>query len=233
MRIILGTFVAATVCGMAFQSHAAVDSIYLNGKIFTADTAQPHVTAFALEGDKILKVGNDEEIRALADGKTSIIDLAGKRVMPGLVDSHSHAIFGGIQLATADMTDEEVDLKELEKRLIAWRDDGKARHGDVLMVTGMHSRYWSKADGFDKIFNHGEWAEVPIVFFGSDYHTAWVNNMMLARAKIDRNYVATLPEDQKHTIGVKKKRRAQRGSGRCRVGPRQQDDAQAVRSRFA
>lgn len=203
MRAFVPVLSAAVVCGL-ISSSAAVDQIYVNGKVFTANTDRPQVSAFAVEGATISHVGSDEEIRALVSEKTTVIDLAGRRVMPGLIDSHSHSIFGGIQLSSADMDDEEVDLKELEKRLIGWRNDGKALKEDVLVVTGMHSSYWSKADDMDRMFNQGEWAKVPVAFLGSDYHTAWANRIVLARAKIDKAYVDALPEEQKQTVGVTK-----------------------------
>ena len=121
--------------------------------------------------------------------------------MPGLIDSHSHAIFGGLEMVSANMEDEVVDLDELEKRLRDWRDDGKARHGDVLSIAGMSSAYWAQAEALGKTFNSGEWADVPVVFIGSDHHTAWANNVMLKRAGIDATLLKNLPDAEKDTIG--------------------------------
>jgi predicted amidohydrolase YtcJ len=99
------------------------------------------------------------------------------------------------------MEDEVVELDELEKRLRGWRDDGKAKHGDVLTIAGMSSVYWAKADALGKKFNHGEWANVPVVFTGSDHHTAWANDFMLKRAGIDAALLKTLPAAEADTIG--------------------------------
>ena len=99
------------------------------------------------------------------------------------------------------MEDEVVALAELEKNLRAWRDDGKARHGDVLSIAGMSSVYWAQAEALGKTFNQGEWANVPVVFIGSDHHTAWANNVMLKRAGIDAALLKTLPDAEKDTIG--------------------------------
>ena len=136
------------VAAMSFASMeamAATDLVLLNGKIFTADRAQPKVQALAVENGKVLKVGSDAQIKALIEPGTQVIDLKGQALMPGLIDSHSHAIFGGLEMVSANMEDDVVGLDELEKRLRGWRDDGKARHGDVLSVAGMSSAYWAKA----------------------------------------------------------------------------------------
>ena len=90
------------------------------------------VQAIAVENGKVLAVGSDAEIKALADASQRI-DLGGKALMPGLIDTHSrHLRRPG--MSTANMGDEQVSLDELEKRLRTWRDDGTARHGDTLYV---------------------------------------------------------------------------------------------------
>nr|WP_202119487.1 amidohydrolase [Pseudomonas otitidis] len=183
---------------------AGADMVLLNGKVFTADKARPMAQALAVADGKVLAVGSDAEISALADAGTQRIDLGGKALMPGLIDTHAHAIFGGLEMSTANMGDEQVSLDELEKRLRAWRDDGTARRGDALYVGGMTSAYWAQADALGQRFDRGEWAGVPIVFVGSDHHTAWANAAMRQRAGIDAKLLASLPEAERGTIGLGK-----------------------------
>ncbi|BCA29781.1 hypothetical protein PtoMrB4_37580 [Metapseudomonas otitidis] len=183
---------------------AGADMVLLNGKVFTADKARPMVQAIAVENGKVLAVGSDAEINALADAGTQRIDLDGKALMPGLIDTHAHAIFGGLEMSTANMGDEQVSLDELEKRLRAWRDDGTARRGDALYVGGMTSAYWAQAEALGQRFDRGEWAGVPIVFVGSDHHTAWANAAMRQRAGIDAKLLTSLPEAERGTIGLGK-----------------------------
>nr|WP_263011463.1 amidohydrolase [Pseudomonas otitidis] len=183
---------------------AGADMVLLNGKVFTADKARPMAQALAVADGKVLAVGSDAEISALADAGTQRIDLGGKALMPGLIDTHAHAIFGGLEMSTANMGDEQVGLDELEKRLRAWRDDGTARRGDALYVGGMTSAYWAQADALGQRFDRGEWAGVPIVLVGSDHHTAWANAAMRQRAGIDAKLLASLPEAERGTIGLGK-----------------------------
>lgn len=72
------------------------DIVFINGKITTLDPTQPDATAIALAGGFIKSVGNDKNIFNLAGGDTKIIDLKGKRVIPGLNDSHTHLLRGGL-----------------------------------------------------------------------------------------------------------------------------------------
>lgn len=192
------------VLAMSFASMeamAATDLVLLNGKVFTADRSQPKAQALAVENGKVRQVGSDAQIKALIESGTRVIDLGGKTLLPGLIDSHSHAIFGGLEMTSANMQDQVVDLAELERKLRAWRDDGTARHGDVLSVAGMSSAYWAQAEALGQRFNAGEWAGVPVVFTGSDHHTAWANNAMLERAGIDAALLERLPEAERGTIG--------------------------------
>ena len=76
----------------------AADSIYVNGKIVTVDAGDSIVQALAIKDGKILAVGSDSEIKALAGPSTRMVDLAGKTVLPGINDCHMHAaLFGGIR----------------------------------------------------------------------------------------------------------------------------------------
>ncbi|WP_025126739.1 amidohydrolase [Pseudomonas sp. PH1b] len=185
----------------SMEAMAATDLVLLNGQIFTADRAQPKVQALAVENGKVLQVGSDAQIKALIDKGTRVIDLQGKTLMPGLIDTHSHAIFGGLEMTSANLQDEVLKLDELEQRLRTWRDDGTARHGDVLNIAGISSAYWAQAEALGQRFNRGEWAKVAVVLTGSDHHTAWANDVMLQRAGIDAALLKRLPEAERGTIG--------------------------------
>ncbi|AZD03120.1 amidohydrolase [Pseudomonas chlororaphis] len=201
MKRFIPNLLTIAVSFASMEAMAATDLVLFNGQVFTADRAQPKAQALAVADGKVLQVGSDAQIKALIETGTRVIDLGGKTLMPGLIDSHSHAIFGGLEMTSANMQDEVVGLDELEKKLRAWRDDGKARHGDVLGIAGMSSAYWAQAEALGQRFNAGEWARVPVVFTGSDHHTAWANNAMLERAGIDAALLKNLPQAERDTIG--------------------------------
>ncbi|AMS17606.1 amidohydrolase [Pseudomonas chlororaphis] len=201
MKRFIPNLLTIAVSFASMEAMAATDLVLFNGQVFTADRAQPKAQALAVADGKVLQVGSDAQIKALIETGTRVIDLGGKTLMPGLIDSHSHAIFGGLEMTSANLQDEVVGLDELEKKLRAWRDDGKARHGDVLSIAGMSSAYWAQAEALGQRFNAGEWARVPVVFTGSDHHTAWANDAMLERAGIDAALLKNLPQAERDTIG--------------------------------
>ncbi|MGV6954400.1 amidohydrolase [Pseudomonas chlororaphis] len=201
MKRFIPNLLTIAVSFASMEAMAVTDLVLFNGQVFTADRAQPKVQALAVADGKVLQVGSDAQIKALIETGTRVIDLGGKTLMPGLIDSHSHAIFGGLEMTSANMQDKVVSLDQLERKLRAWRDDGKARHGDVLSIAGMSSAYWAQAGALGQRFNAGEWARVPVVFTGSDHHTAWANDAMLERAGIDAALLKSLPQAERDTIG--------------------------------
>ena len=68
------------------------DLIFHHGKIVTVDPQFRSVEAMAVRGDRIVAVGASDEVLKLAGPKTERIDLAGRTVMPGLIDSHAHPL---------------------------------------------------------------------------------------------------------------------------------------------
>src|ERR1700731_4929448 len=75
---------------------AQADLILFNGKISTLDRQRPQAQAVAMREGRFQAVGDDREIMGLAGPNTKRIDLKGRRVIPGLIDSHMHVIRGGL-----------------------------------------------------------------------------------------------------------------------------------------
>ncbi|HEY6641519.1 amidohydrolase [Povalibacter sp.] len=72
------------------------DVILVNGRISTLDRIRPSAEAVAIAQGKFIAVGAEDEIRRHANASTRVIDLRRRRVIPGLIDSHTHVIRGGL-----------------------------------------------------------------------------------------------------------------------------------------
>jgi len=86
---------ALIAAGLFAQSPAAQlspDTIYYNGHVVTMWSDHPEVEAVAIRGDRFIAAGSNTEIRKLAAPTTREVDLAGRTVLPGLQDSHTHPI---------------------------------------------------------------------------------------------------------------------------------------------
>src|SRR5947207_3253459 len=90
-------FLAVAVAAPARAQPA--DTILLNGRIVTLDTPSSIAEAIAVRDGRVAATGSSEQIRALLGPQTRIVDLAGRTVIPGLIDSHIHAIRAGVHYA--------------------------------------------------------------------------------------------------------------------------------------
>jgi len=96
---LLAVLIVLAVAALLFARDEA-DLILFNGKVITVDAEDHIFQAVAVKGDKILAVGSDVEIKPLAGPQCKMIDLQGKTVTPGLIDSHYHLMYYGAQFWT-------------------------------------------------------------------------------------------------------------------------------------
>ncbi|MCJ9691159.1 amidohydrolase [Rhizobium sp. PRIMUS64] len=78
------------------DKNTTADLILHHGLITTLDRSNPAASAVAVKDGRFLAVGGDREIMALTGPDTKIVDLNGKRVLPGLIDNHTHVVRGGL-----------------------------------------------------------------------------------------------------------------------------------------
>jgi len=95
IKIFLLSFWALFLIPVAAAENA--DLILFNGKIITVDAGNRIAQAVAVKDGRILQVGANQEMKALAGTGCRMIDLLGKTVTPGLIDSHYHVLYYGMQ----------------------------------------------------------------------------------------------------------------------------------------
>jgi len=118
------------------------DLILLNGKISTMNPDMPEATAMACHGGKFTAVGSDEEIRRLVGPTTQVVDALGRRVIPGLNDSHMHFVREGLQYHMETRWD---GVESLEEAMEMLREQAKRTpKGQWIRVIGGYSKYQFK-----------------------------------------------------------------------------------------
>jgi predicted amidohydrolase YtcJ len=130
------SFLAAVVVTLVIACPASgqqVDTVLLNGKILTVDRTSSTREALAIRGDRIVAVGTSAEIRRLAVSTTRVVDLQGRTVVPGLIDSHMHAIRAAQFFATEVNW---IGAPTLTEALARVRAAAQARPGAWLIVAG-------------------------------------------------------------------------------------------------
>src|ERR1700693_3920785 len=97
--VIAAMAAAAAAITAPAQAQLLADTILVNGKAITLDGASSVAQAIAIADGKILAVGTNEAIRSRAGARTRVIDIGGRTVVPGLMDSHIHALRAGLTYA--------------------------------------------------------------------------------------------------------------------------------------
>src|SRR5512138_3140672 len=72
------------------------DLVLVNGKVLTLDEQSSVTEAIAVRDGRILATGSNASIRALAGARTRVLDVSGKTVIPGLIDTHAHFKAAGL-----------------------------------------------------------------------------------------------------------------------------------------
>lgn len=165
------------------QSFAAdhVDRIFLNGKIWTSDDAQPSAQALAIAADKLVAVGTNADIKKLAADDTAIVDLHGRLVVPGFQDSHLH--FPGPSSNEVNLVGADT-LEDFQKRIA----DFAKSHPDLPWIVGSG---WGYAifpnQSPDKKYLDAVVTDRPVYVTERDGHMGVANTKALALAGVDRN----------------------------------------------
>jgi len=124
------------------RSQEAPNLIVLNGKVSTMNPQMPDATAFACHGGKFTAVGTDEEIQRLIGLQTRVVDAKGKRVIPGLNDSHMHFVREGLQYHMETRWD---GVESLEEAMEMLREQAKRTpKNQWIRVIGGYSKYQFK-----------------------------------------------------------------------------------------
>jgi hypothetical protein len=164
------------------KSVASVDLILTHGHIWTGDDVQPLPSAVAITGNKIVAVGDAKQIQKLTTPKTTVIDLGGKFVMPGINDSHIHFLGGALKLFEVDLTGAR-SLEEIQRRVAKFAKDNPSE----TWITGGGWEYSYLPN--QRLPTRGDIDVVvgdrPVFLSSYDGHTAWVNSKALDLAAVN------------------------------------------------
>ncbi|MFD5601174.1 amidohydrolase [Leucobacter sp. NPDC058333] len=167
-------------------------TIYRNAVVFTAEQAlgqQPALAeAFAVTDGAFSAVGSLDEVRAAVsaagaqEGAPTEVDLAGRFVAPGVIDSHTHLVGFGESLARVQLRD-CASLEEMQQRLSAARAADPA----AQRVLGSGWLFNAIADGQPTAaMIDAALPDVPVYLDANDFHSVWVNSAALREMGITR-----------------------------------------------
>jgi predicted amidohydrolase YtcJ len=169
---------------VSLTAQPSIDLILINGKIWTVNPNQPEVEAVAISGTRIAAVGSTAAITALKQSNTQVIDLAGKRVVPGFNDAHVHFFDGGSSLSSVQLRDAKSQA-EFRDRIGEFA--GHTPKGQWITGGDWDHENWTPADLPTRQLIDAVTPETPVFVNRLDGHMALANSAALKLAGVDKN----------------------------------------------
>ncbi len=154
-----------------------------NGKVWTGDATRRFVQAVAIDGDRIVAAGTNEEAAAAAGPGAQKIDLHGRLAVPGFIDNHVHFVDGGFQISRVQLRDAATPA-ELARRI----GDFAAKAGKGKWVLGgeWDHQLWNPPQLPTRQMIDALTPDNPVFVSRLDGHMALANSRTLALAGITR-----------------------------------------------
>jgi len=158
-----------------------IDLILLGGRIKTMDVQRPFAEAIAVSGNRIVAVGIDAEVAALAQTRTRIVNAHGGTVLPGFNDAHVHIFSGSASLVQLSLEGVQ-GFENLKSALAGYA----AAHPDSPSIVGKGCLYTAISPDEPITRHHLDQImdDRPLLLVAFDLHTAWANTIALQRAGI-------------------------------------------------
>ena len=170
--------------GFNIASAQEANLILVNGKVWTENPAQPTAQAVALDGSRILAVGDNAAIRKLAGPDTRVIDLGGRLLLPGFNDAHVHFLIGGGSLITVHLgtANSQAEFKERIAQFAKTLPSGAWLRNGLWDHQRWNPPVLPTHQLIDDVSGHH-----PAFLWRLDGHMALVNAQAMKLAGIDRN----------------------------------------------
>lgn len=159
------------------------DLVLRNARIHTVDPDLPQAEALAVRAGRIAWVGADADAAAWIGPDTTVLDGAGRRVLPGFIDAHNHVRLGSddacVQLAGVRT------LAGIHERIGAWlaaNPDAEWIEAEAFDYSAIPDGRMPRASDLDPVTG-----DVPAFVLSYDVHTAWLNSAAIKRLGITRD----------------------------------------------
>ncbi len=190
MRRVGILFAIVAVCllaaGPAQARTQKATAVYMNGYVYTVDESKPLAQAVAVRGDKIVYVGTDAGVKKLIGAKTAVVDLKGRLLMPGLIDSHQHPFAGGQREGSFDIGNIQRTIPAFQALMQGWLDQTKSQEPDGWFEAFGYRGALPRGTNLTKADLDALTTQRPVVVHNWDMHSIWVNSRALAICGIDK-----------------------------------------------
>ncbi|MFS2006246.1 amidohydrolase [Duganella sp. CT11-25] len=184
--------IAALTMTLAASAHGApapADTIYRNGYVYTVDAKDSVRQALAVRKGRIVYVGDNAGVAALAGKASKVIDLQGRMLMPGLIDGHMHPQSGGSRLLNCSLDYQNLTVPQFQSRIQACIDKDKKSGADRWLVVVNWFQQGMLPDGVETTAATLDALKTdrPIIVRSSFGHSALLNTKGIQTAGIARD----------------------------------------------
>lgn len=184
MKFIAAALLSFAIFGNCFAFDLKADLIVINANVRTMDRSKPSAQAFAVLAGRIVAVGSNAEIKALAGPKTEQIDAGGKLVLPGFNDAHVHFLDGGAGLSSVDLRDAQTPA-EFVRRIKEFA--AKLPKGRWILNGNWDHENWTPNDLPTAAMIDAVTPDNPVFINRLDGHMALANSLAMNLAGVDKN----------------------------------------------
>lgn len=163
---------------------AGVDLILTGGRIWTENPAQPEVEAIAISGARIVAAGTAADIDGLRGGRTRVVKLQGRRVVPGFNDAHVHFYYGGASLTSVQLR--SAKSKDEFRDRIAKFAQGIPK-GEWILLGEWDPQAWTPSGLPTHELIDDVTPDNPVFVNQLDAHTMLANSVAMKLGGVDRN----------------------------------------------
>ena len=185
----VATLVLIAACGQPPPSVQPATLVVMNGKVVTVEPGEADARAVAVAGDRIVAVGNEDEIKRYVGTGTQVIDAAGQLVIPGFVEGHGHFTGVGeaqlvLKLATAQTWDDILAMVETAAK--------SAKPGQWIYGRGWHQEKWKtppspSVEGFPIEASLSRVSPAnPVMLTHASGHATFVNALAMKLSAVSR-----------------------------------------------
>jgi predicted amidohydrolase YtcJ len=180
---------AALMWSAAPIAHGAAsdaDMVYRHGAVYTVDAHDGKHQALAIRAGRIVYVGTDAGIAAFIGQHTTVVDLRGRMMMPGLVDGHQHPLQGGAALLKCSLNYEQLEIAQMQAKIQDCLDKARALEPDgwLEVVNWFQEGMLPAGTVTNRAVLDALKTRRPIFVMSSFGHTALVNSRGLQLAGI-------------------------------------------------